>query len=42
VAARIEPLMTTARQRPLPTAAVAIVMLFVLQLVLRRLLRGNQ
>ena len=41
VAARIEPLMTTARQRPLPTAAVAIVVLFVLQLVLRRLLRGN-
>jgi hypothetical protein len=42
VAARIEPLMTMARQRPLPTAAVAIVVLLVLQLVLRRLLRGNE
>jgi hypothetical protein len=42
VAARIEPLMTTARQRPLPTAAVAIVVVFVLQLVLRRLLRENE
>ncbi len=42
VAARIEPLMATARQRPLPIAAVSIVVLLVLQLVLRRLLRGNE
>ncbi len=38
VAARIEPLMATAKQRPLPTAAVAAGML----LVLRRLLRRNR
>ncbi|HEX4100724.1 MAG TPA: hypothetical protein VHY21_09310 [Pseudonocardiaceae bacterium] len=42
ISVRIEPLMTTARQRPLPTAGVAIVVLVVLQLVLRRLLRGNE
>ncbi|MGB6162125.1 MAG: hypothetical protein WCF33_12275 [Pseudonocardiaceae bacterium] len=42
VSARIEPLMTRARQRPLPTAAITIVVLLVLQLVLRRLLRGNE
>jgi hypothetical protein len=42
VAARIEPLMTRARQRPWPVAAVSIVVLVVLQLVLRRLLRGNE
>ena len=40
--ARIEPLMTRARQRPLPTAAITIVVLLMLQLVLRRLLRGNE
>jgi uncharacterized protein DUF3618 len=38
VAARVEPLMATVRQRPLPAAAVAIVVLF----VLRRLLRRNR
>jgi DNA anti-recombination protein RmuC len=38
VAARIEPLMATAKQRPLPTAAVTMGML----LVLRRLLRRNR
>ncbi len=37
VAARIKPLMATARQRPLPTAAVVVGVL----LVLRRLLRRN-
>lgn len=37
VAARIKPLMATARQRPLPTAAVVVGGL----LVLRRLLRRN-
>lgn len=42
ISARIEPLMTRARQRPLPTAGVSIVVLVVLQLVLRRLLRGNK
>jgi hypothetical protein len=41
VAARVEPLMATARQRPLPTAAVVVVVVLVLRLVLRRLLRGN-
>jgi hypothetical protein len=38
VASRIEPLMATARQRPLPTAVVAVVMLLVLRLALRRLI----
>ncbi|HEX8761402.1 MAG TPA: DUF3618 domain-containing protein [Pseudonocardiaceae bacterium] len=38
VAQRIEPLIATARQRPLPAAAVAVVAL----LVLRRLLRRNK
>lgn len=38
VAARIEPLIVTARQRPLPTAAIAVGVL----LVLRRLLRRNR
>jgi hypothetical protein len=42
VAARAETLMATARQRPLPIAAVSIVVLVVLQLVLRRLLRGTE
>jgi hypothetical protein len=41
VVARIEPLMATARQRPLPVVAVVVVVLLVLQLVVRRLLRGN-
>ena len=39
--ARVEPLMATAKQRPLPTAAVLVVMVLVLRLVLRRLLRGD-
>lgn len=39
VAARVEPLMVRARQRPLAAAAVAVV---VVLLVLRRLLRGNR
>ncbi|MDQ4010144.1 MAG: DUF3618 domain-containing protein [Actinomycetota bacterium] len=38
VAERIEPLIATARQRPLPAAAVAVAVL----LVLRRLLRGKR
>ncbi len=38
VAQRIEPLIATARQRPLPAAAVAVAVL----LVLRRLLRSNR
>ena len=38
VAERIEPLIATARQRPLPAAAVAVAVL----LVLRRLLRRNK
>jgi hypothetical protein len=38
VVARIEPLMATAKQRPLPTAAVTMGMF----LVLRRLLRRNR
>lgn len=42
VAARSEQLVATARQRPLPTAAVAVVVLLVLRLVLRRLLRRNR
>lgn len=42
ISARVEALMTRARQRPLPTAGVAIVVLVVLQLVVRRLLRGNE
>lgn len=41
VATRVEPLMTTARHRPLPTAAVAVVVVLVLRLVLQRLLRRN-
>lgn len=41
VATRIGPLMASARQRPLPTAAVMVVMLMVLRLLLRRLVRGN-
>ena len=36
VATRIEPLMTTAKQRPLPTAAVTMVILLVLRRLLRR------
>ena len=35
------PLVTTARQRPIPTTAVAVGVLLVLLLVLRRLLRGS-
>lgn len=38
VAARIEPLMAPVRQRPLPVVAVAVGVLLVLRLVLRRLL----
>lgn len=38
VAQRIEPLIATARQRPLPAAVVAVAVL----LVLRRLLRSNR
>jgi predicted RNA-binding protein Jag len=38
VAQRIEPLIATARQQPLPAAAVAVAVL----LVLRRLLRSNR
>lgn len=38
VAARIEPLIDTAKQRPLPAVAVAVGVLLVLRLVLRRLL----
>ncbi|MGH3719954.1 MAG: DUF3618 domain-containing protein [Pseudonocardiaceae bacterium] len=41
VAARIEPLTATAKQRPLPTAAVAVGMGAVVIVVLRRLLRRN-
>jgi regulator of protease activity HflC (stomatin/prohibitin superfamily) len=44
VVARVEPLMVTAPQRPLPTAAIAVgvlVVLMVLRLVLRRLLVGT-
>jgi DNA anti-recombination protein RmuC len=36
VAARIEPLMATAKQRPLPTAAVTVGILLVLRRLLRR------
>jgi hypothetical protein len=36
VAARIEPLMATAKQRPLPTAAVAAGLFLVLRRLLRR------
>jgi ElaB/YqjD/DUF883 family membrane-anchored ribosome-binding protein len=35
------PLIATARQRPIPTTAVAVGVLLVLLLVLRRLLRGS-
>ena len=38
VGARVEPLMATVRQRPLPAVAVAVGVLVVLWLVLRRLL----
>ncbi|MDQ2789951.1 MAG: DUF3618 domain-containing protein [Actinomycetota bacterium] len=38
VAARIEPLIVAAKQRPLPVVAVAVGVLLVLRLVLRRLL----
>jgi hypothetical protein len=41
VATRVEPLMATVKQRPLPIAAVAVVVLLVLRLVLQRLLRRN-
>lgn len=41
VASRIESLMTTARQRPLPTVVVAVVMVLVLRLVLRHLIGGT-
>jgi hypothetical protein len=36
VATRVEPLITTAKQRPLPTAAIAMVILLVLRRLLRR------
>jgi hypothetical protein len=42
VAARIEPLMVAAKQRPLPAVVVAVGVLLVLRLVLRRLLRRNR
>jgi methyl-accepting chemotaxis protein len=42
VAARIEPLMTTAKQRPLPAVAVAVGVLLVLRWVVRRLLRRKR
>jgi hypothetical protein len=42
VAARIEPLIDTAKQRPLPAVAVAVGVLLVLRLVLRRLLRRKK
>ncbi len=38
VAARIEPLIDTVKQRPLPAVVVAVGVLLVLRLVLRRLL----
>jgi predicted phage tail protein len=42
MAARIEPVMATARQRSLPTAVIAVaVLLVLLRLVLRRLLGRN-
>jgi hypothetical protein len=42
VAARIEPLIDTAKQRPLPALAAAVGVLLVLRLVLRRLLRRKR
>jgi hypothetical protein len=42
VAARIEPLIDTVKQRPLPAAAVVVGVLLVLRLVLRRLLGRNR
>jgi hypothetical protein len=39
VAARLEPLMTTARRRPLPTAAVGVGVLLVLRRLLRKKIR---
>jgi DNA repair exonuclease SbcCD ATPase subunit len=42
VATRIEPLIDTAKQRPLPAVAVATGVLLVLRLVLRRLLRRKR
>ena len=36
VATRVEPLMTTAKQRPLPTAAVTMVIFLILRRLLRR------
>jgi len=42
VAARIEPLIDTVKQRPLPAVAMAVGVLLVLRLVLRRLLGRNR
>lgn len=41
VSARVEPLMATAKKRPLPAVVVAVVVLVVLRLVLRRLLGSD-
>lgn len=42
VATRVETVLATARQRPLPTAAVAVLVLFALRLLLRRVFRKNR